>query len=145
MAFNEPAMQFSVSLRRPAFRAPASARIQDEVIMQIAGGKLTRNICVIFGPNRERKSRIRYFRTGTFSEREIVVNFVRPLRIHAVRIEHGSRPFPRVAALKADASWGAGGKGQERRFVEALKIDGVCVMRGAQLLHCGDYSGRALG
>ena len=58
-----------------------------------------------------------------------MIDFVRAARIQAIGVKKRGKPFARVAALKADAARRAGSEGEQRRFIERLKINRASIFR----------------
>ena len=133
-------MQFAVPFGQPTFRAPATARIQDEKICQVVAGEFLRHLFLIFRAQGQRKSRQRGVRAGGFGEGEIVVNFMGSTRIDFIAVKQRRKTFACVGAWETDAARGSGGECRERGFVEALKIYGAGVVRGAQFADRGEQA-----
>jgi hypothetical protein len=131
-------MQLAVPFRRPTFRAPAAAGIQDEKICQVVAGEFLRHLFLIFRAQGQRKSRSSGAGPGGLGQGEIVVNFMWAAGIDFVGVKEGGNTFARIGAGETDAAGGAGSECWKRGFVEALEIDGAGVVGGAQFADGGD-------
>ena len=110
-------VQLTVAFGRPTFGTPTAARIQHEEALNVALFEFPGDPGFIVRVNCDRKSRWGFLGARGFGQGEIVLHFVRTARIMAFGVKPGGETFAGVGALKPDAAWGSGNKGEQRGFV----------------------------
>ena len=138
------ALQISVAIGRPTFRAPPSAGAEYVKPFRLQSGEFPVGPLFRFRQCRQRETRhLRHRRSCSCRKGKIVFDLVRSGRMNPPRIEHRRQSLACVFAVKAESLARARSEGQKRRLVERLKIDGAVVLRAAQGFHGCDNPRRS--
>ena len=128
--------QRGVVLRRPAFRAPAPARVHDDEISGSKPGDLARHVCVVLFVPRQGKLPALGARPQPFDQGQVFFHHVDAFaRRNPLGVENRRAGLTQPPLGKSDAFLGAAEPRHHRGLPESLEVEGRAVEGPAQVAH----------